>query len=102
MKTITIFDTTLRDGEQAPGFSLNSTEKLEMAKQLARLKVDVMEVGFPVSSPKDFASVKQIALEVGQGPTAPIICGLARARRDREALPGERRGGAWRGRSSAL
>jgi 2-isopropylmalate synthase len=82
MKTITIFDTTLRDGEQAPGFSLNSTEKLEMARQLARLGVDVMEVGFPASSPEDFESVKQIAREVGQGPTAPIICGLARARRD--------------------
>lgn len=70
-----IFDTTLRDGEQSPGVSLNKKEKLEIARQLARLRVDVIEAGFPVASPGDFAAVQAIAEEV-QG---PVICGLARA-----------------------
>ncbi|MAF12423.1 2-isopropylmalate synthase [Candidatus Poribacteria bacterium] len=70
-----IFDTTLRDGEQVPGAQLNLTEKLEVAHHLARLKVDVIEAGFPVSSPGDFEAVSRIASEV-QG---PAICGLARA-----------------------
>ena len=56
-----IFDTTLRDGEQCPGASLNIKEKLEIARQLALLKVDVIEAGFPVAPPGDFESVKQIA-----------------------------------------
>lgn len=72
---IRIFDTTLRDGEQSPGASLNASEKLEVARQLARLGVDIIEAGFPISSPDDFAAVQDIAREV-QG---PIICGLARA-----------------------
>ena len=71
---IIIFDTTLRDGEQCPGASMNSREKLEVARQLARLKVDVIEAGFPVSSEGDFNSVQTIAREV-KGPT---IAGLAR------------------------
>lgn len=71
---IYIFDTTLRDGEQAPGASLNIDEKLAIAKQLARMGVDVIEAGFPIASPGDFAAVKRIAEEV-QG---PIIAGLAR------------------------
>jgi len=75
MEKIIIFDTTLRDGEQAPGASLEPKEKLEVAKALVRLGVDVIEAGFPISSPGDFASVKQIAAEV-KGAT---ICGLARA-----------------------
>jgi len=75
MEKIIIFDTTLRDGEQSPGASLNVKEKLEIAKQLTRLKVDVIEAGFPVSSPGDFEAVKTVAEEV-RGPT---ICGLARA-----------------------
>ncbi len=70
-----IFDTTLRDGEQSPGVSLNTEEKLRIARQLARLNVDVIEAGFPVASPGDFEAVQAIAREV-QG---PIICGLARA-----------------------
>lgn len=76
MKTtpITIFDTTLRDGEQCPGASMNLREKLEVARQLARLKVDVIEAGFPVISDGDFASVQAIAREI----KGPIICGLAR------------------------
>lgn len=72
---IVIFDTTLRDGEQSPGCSMNLDEKLRMAKQLAKLKVDVIEAGFPIASPGDFHAVQEIAKQV-KGPT---ICGLARA-----------------------
>jgi 2-isopropylmalate synthase len=71
---IIIFDTTLRDGEQCPGAAMTPREKLEVARQLARLGVDVIEAGFPVSSEGDFASVQQIAREV----RGPVICGLAR------------------------
>ena len=74
-KQVQIFDTTLRDGEQSPGISLNAEEKLEIAQQLARLGVDVIEAGFPIASPGDFAAVRTIAQKV-EGPT---ICGLARA-----------------------
>jgi 2-isopropylmalate synthase len=70
-----IFDTTLRDGEQAPGFALNVAEKVEIAHQLARLGVDVVEAGFPISSPGDFEACRRIAREV-EGPT---ITALARA-----------------------
>jgi len=70
-----IFDTTLRDGEQSPGVSLNKEEKLEIARQLAKLNVDVIEAGFPIASPGDFAAVQAIAEEV----RGPVICGLARA-----------------------
>src|SRR6185295_9374651 len=73
-KKVIIFDTTLRDGEQCPGAAMNLREKLEVARQLARLNVDVIEAGFPVSSEGDFASVQQIAREI-KGPT---IAGLAR------------------------
>ncbi len=69
-----IFDTTLRDGEQSPGISLNATEKLEIAQQLARLGVDVIEAGFPATSPGDFEAVQGIAQRV----EGPVICGLAR------------------------
>jgi 2-isopropylmalate synthase len=71
---VLIFDTTLRDGEQSPGISLNRQEKLEIAHQLARLGVDVIEAGFPITSPGDFESVEAIAREVD----GPVICGLAR------------------------
>src|SRR5436853_3151849 len=71
---VRIFDTTLRDGEQSPGISLNRHEKLEIAQQLARLGVDVIEAGFPITSPGDFESVQAISQEV----EAPVICGLAR------------------------
>ena len=71
---VLIFDTTLRDGEQSPGISLNRQEKLEIAHQLARLGVDVIEAGFPITSPGDFESVEAIAREV----EGPVICGLAR------------------------
>jgi len=72
---IIIFDTTLRDGEQCPGASMNIKEKLEIARQLALLKVDVIEAGFPVASPGDFQAVEQIATEI----RGPRIAGLARA-----------------------
>src|SRR3954468_8143390 len=72
---VIIFDTTLRDGEQSPGISLNATEKLEIAQQLARLGVDVIEAGFPIASPGDFQAVQTIAREV----RGPVIAGLARA-----------------------
>lgn len=75
---VIIFDTTLRDGEQSPGASLTSTEKLEIARQLARLGVDVIEAGFPAASPDDLAAVKTIAAEIG-APDGPVIAGLARA-----------------------
>ncbi|HEX5990800.1 MAG TPA: 2-isopropylmalate synthase, partial [Solirubrobacterales bacterium] len=69
-----IFDTTLRDGEQSPGISLNTAEKVEIAQQLARLGVDVIEAGFPITSPGDFEAVQKIS-QVVEG---PVICGLAR------------------------
>src|SRR6478672_12575055 len=79
---VRIFDTTLRDGEQSPGISLNKQEKLEIAHQLARLGVDVIEAGFPITSPGDFESVQAIAREV----EGPVICGLARtSKQDIEA-----------------
>jgi 2-isopropylmalate synthase len=76
---VIIFDTTLRDAEQTPGASLTVPEKLEIAQQLARLRVDVIEAGFPISSNEDFEAVRRIAGEVA----GPVICGLARA------LPGD-------------
>jgi 2-isopropylmalate synthase len=71
---IIIFDTTLRDGEQCPGASMNLREKLEVARQLGRLRVDIIEAGFPVISDGDFAAVRAIAREI----KGPVICGLAR------------------------
>ena len=75
-RMIRIFDTTLRDGEQSPGASMNVEEKVMIAKQLARLNVDIIEAGFAYSSPGDFEAIRRIAQEV-EGPT---ICSLARAR----------------------
>jgi 2-isopropylmalate synthase len=75
MDNVTIFDTTLRDGEQAAGGTLNIQEKLEIARQLEKLKVDVIEAGFPASSPGDFEAVKLISTEV----RSPTICALTHA-----------------------
>lgn len=75
---VRIFDTTLRDGEQAPGINLNMEEKLQIATQLAKMKVDVIEAGFPAASPGDFEAVRQVADRV----EGPIIAGLARTRRE--------------------
>jgi len=73
-----IFDTTLRDGEQSPGISLDAAEKMEIAEQLARVGVDYIEAGFPVASQGDFEAVQAIARSVGTAPDAPAICGLSR------------------------
>ena len=78
MDRVIIFDTTLRDGEQAAGGTLNTQEKLEIARQLERLRVDVIEAGFPISSPGGFEAVRLIAKEV----RTPVICALARAHPD--------------------
>ena len=75
---ITVFDTTLRDGEQSPGYSMNVQEKLRMARQLDRLGVDVIEAGFPIASEGDFEAVQAIAASVRR----PIVAGLARARKE--------------------
>jgi 2-isopropylmalate synthase len=91
---VRIFDTTLRDGEQSPGASLTSSEKLEIARALARMGIDIIEAGFPAASPDDLEAVRRVAIEVGNSPAArsedaeteqpatqrqpPIICGLAR------------------------
>ncbi len=92
MDKVIIFDTTLRDGEQAAGGMLNFQEKLEIARQLDKLGVDVIEAGFPVSSEGDFEAVKSIATEIGSA----TVCGLARAHpkdidRAWEAIKGARR-----------
>lgn len=83
---VRIFDTTLRDGEQSPGATMTSAEKLEVARALARLRVDIIEAGFPAASPDDLAAVRAIAEQVGTSPAPgsgasepPIICALARA-----------------------
>ncbi len=78
MRTVKIFDTTLRDGEQSPGASMNVDEKLQVAKQLARLGVDIIEAGFAISSQGDFDSIKRIGDEV----EGPVICSLARAKEE--------------------
>ena len=81
---VRIFDTTLRDGEQSPGATMTSTEKMEVARSLSKLGVDVIEAGFPAASPDDLEAVRRIAVEVGNtsdGGKIPIICGLARATR---------------------
>lgn len=85
---VRIFDTTLRDGEQSPGATLTSAEKLEVARGLARLGVDVIEAGFPAASPDDLKGVQRIAREIGrqrnyedETQPVPAICGLARARK---------------------
>ncbi|XP_037440330.1 2-isopropylmalate synthase A-like isoform X2 [Triticum dicoccoides] len=88
---VRIFDTTLRDGEQSPGATMTSAEKLVVARQLARLGVDIIEAGFPASSPDDLDAVRSIAIEVGNTPVredghVPVICGLSRCnKRDIDA-----------------
>ena len=76
---VRIFDTTLRDGEQSPGATLTPEEKMAIAKQLAKMGVDIIEAGFPIASEGDFRAVQAIAEVVGNRPDPPIICGLARA-----------------------
>ena len=82
---VKIFDTTLRDGEQSPGATMTSTEKLEVARSLSRLGVDIIEAGFPAASPDDLEAVRRISEEVGNPPRGeptakvPVIASLARA-----------------------
>src|SRR3979409_1149930 len=80
---ILIFDTTLRDGEQGPGFSLHVEEKLALARALDALGVDIMEAGFPIASPKDAEAVRRIATEIRR----PTIAALARFRRPGAGTP---------------
>src|SRR5215831_6967861 len=75
---IQVFDTTLRDGEQVPGCQLSTEEKVIVAKELEALGVDVIEAGFPISSPGDFLSV----VEISKAVTGPVICGLTRAKKE--------------------
>ncbi|MCH8091752.1 MAG: 2-isopropylmalate synthase, partial [Proteobacteria bacterium] len=82
---VIIFDTTLRDGEQSPGASMNLEEKLRIAKVLDELGVDIIEAGFPIASNGDFEAVREISRTV----TTPIICGLARAHRQDIERPAE-------------
>jgi 2-isopropylmalate synthase len=91
---ITIFDTTLRDGEQAPGFSLRTSEKIELAKQLDSLGVDLIEAGFPIASQDDAEGVKQVAAHVRR----PVIAALARCRPEDIERAGESLAGAERSR----
>ncbi|MCS6995090.1 MAG: 2-isopropylmalate synthase [Anaerolineales bacterium] len=85
---VKIFDTTLRDGEQSPGATMTSVEKLEVARALSRLGVDIIEAGFPAASPDDLEAVRRIAIEVGNPPASdpsarvPVIAGLARANKN--------------------
>jgi 2-isopropylmalate synthase len=97
-RPVTIFDTTLRDGEQAPGISLDVKEKLEIAEQLARLRVDVIEAGFPITSQGDQEAVKAIAETVGTAPGAPVIAALARCHPDDISRAAEALKGAQRAR----
>jgi hypothetical protein len=83
--TVLIFDTTLRDGEQSPGATLHIQEKLEIAHQLARLGVDIMEAGFPAASPGDLEAVRRIANTVGRTPRRGKNGEVARAAGDRRA-----------------
>lgn len=94
---ILIFDTTLRDGEQSPGATLNVDEKLTIARQLARLGVDIIEAGFPFASPGDFEAVNKIAAQVGTE-DGPVICGLARATKQDIETAGRAIAPAARGR----
>src|ERR1035437_10275941 len=75
LEKVAVFDTTLRDGEQAAGTRLGSREKLMIARQLARLNVDIIEAGYPASSPEDFEAVQLLAQEI----EGPVICALSRA-----------------------
>src|SRR5262245_30992522 len=85
---VKIFDTTLRDGEQSPGATMTSAEKLEVARSLARMGVDIIEAGFPAASPDDLEAVRRIAVEIGRPDTnasdskVPVITGLARANKN--------------------
>ena len=94
MSRIQIFDTILRDGEQVPGCQLTTAEKIEVARELESLGVDVIEAGFPISSPGDFLSV----VEISKAVTNPVVCGLTRARKEDIDVAAEALNHAKRGR----
>ena len=89
---IAVFDTTLRDGEQAAGTRLGSRDKITLARQLARLKVDIIEAGFPASSPEDFDAVRKIAQEIegGEGGGVRGLGGIGAADVERAGARGPR------------
>src|SRR5436190_8740581 len=91
-RDVIIFDTTLRDGEQAPGNSLSAEEKLRLARQLEALAVDVIEAGFPAASEGDYRSVREVAAEIRR----PVVAALARCRERDIDLAGEALAGAAR------
>ena len=91
---IQIFDTTLRDGEQVPGCQLKTEEKVVIARELEVLGVDIIEAGFPISSPGDFLSV----VEISKAVTAPVVCALTRAKKDDIDVASEALHHAKRGR----
>jgi 2-isopropylmalate synthase len=93
-KKIEIFDTTLRDGEQVPGCQLSTSEKITVARELEALGVDVIEAGFPISSPGDFLSV----IEISKAVSEPVVCALTRAKKDDIDVAGEALRYAKRGR----
>src|SRR5256714_14224119 len=94
MDTVRIFDTTLRDGEQSPGATLTLPEKVEIARHLEAMGVDIIEAGFPIASVGDFGSVKTIAGEI----TKSVVCGLARSTPKDVDRAGEAVKGAAKGR----
>src|SRR3978361_744556 len=94
METVRIFDTTLRDGEQSPGATLTLPEKVEIARHLESMGVDIIEAGFPISSPGEFESVKAIASQI----TKSVVCGLSRCTPKDVERAGEAIQGAARGR----
>ena len=92
MKTVKFFDTTLRDGEQTPGVSLNVKEKLEIARLLQKMGVDVIEAGFPASSHGDFEAVQAIAREAGENVTIAALAGSCCRTSTARPKPSLRRG----------
>src|SRR5437667_9512398 len=98
MDTVRIFDTTLRDGEQSPGFSMNTGEKLRMARQLAALNVDVIEAGFPIASRGDLEAVPTVAQDIHDVPIAALALAqthdVSAAREALGAPPAQRLQGA--------
>src|SRR6267142_5775079 len=94
MNKIQIFDTTLRDGEQVPGCQLKTEEKVVIARELEALGVDIIEAGFPISSPGDFLSV----VEISKAVRTPVVCALTRAKKDDIDVAGEALHHAKRGR----
>src|ERR1700731_2819133 len=101
MEMVRIFDTTLRDGEQAPGFSMNTAEKVRLARRLEALGVDVIEAGFPIASQGDFEAVREVARDVKQSTVAGLGGGAGQTKRER-GWGGGGGGGGGGGRAGGL